>query len=213
MTSNPYMRTLLFSVLCLAAFVGVSVLADSPKSAHVGQAAPNFTLTGADGKTHSLAEYKGKFVVLEWTNPDCPFVKRFYRTDAMQSLQKAETAKGVTWLRINSSAEGHEGYQSASDLASYEKDNHVAATESLIDPTGHVGHLYGARTTPHMFVINPKGVLVYAGGIDNDPTADPSETPPSSNYVTAALDEAMAGQPVKTPTAKPYGCSVKYASN
>ena len=213
MTSKPYMRTLLFSVLCLAAFVGVSVLADSPKSARVSQPAPNFTLTGADGKTHSLADYKGKFVVLEWTNPECPFVKRFYGTDAMQSLQKTETGKGVVWLRINSSAEGHEGYQSASDLASYGKDNHVAATESLLDPTGHVGHLYGARTTPHMFVIDPKGVLVYAGGIDNNATADPSDTPPSSNYVTAALDEAMAGQPVKTPTAKPYGCSVKYASN
>lgn len=213
MTSKLYMRTFIFSALCLSAFLGLNVLADVSKSATVGQPAPNFTLTGSDGKPHSLDDYKGKFVVLEWTNPDCPFVKRFYGTNAMQELQKKETAKGVIWLRINSSAEDKQGYQSAADLVSYDKEHHVAATASLIDPTGQVGHMYGARTTPQMFVINSKGVLVYAGGIDNNPTADSSDIPSQTNYVTEAINEAMAGEPVKTPTARPYGCSVKYASD
>jgi AhpC/TSA family len=213
MTSKFYMRTFLFSALCLAAFFGVALLADAPKSASVGHTAPNFTLTGGDGKQHSLADYKGKFIVLEWTNPQCPFVKRFYGTKAMQTLQKKETGNGVVWLRINSSADGKEGFQTASDVSSYEKDEGVASTVTLLDPTGKVGHMYGARTTPHMFVINPKGELIFAGGIDNNPTAEPSDVPPASNNVTAALDEAMAGKPVTTPTAKPYGCSVKYASN
>ena len=124
-----------------------------------------------------------------------------------------ETAKGVVWLRINSSAQGHEGYQDATTLAAYEKTNHVAATESLLDPDGQVGHAYGARTTPHMFVINPKGELIYAGGIDSKPSPDPADIPSATNYVASALSESMAGQPVKVTTAPPYGCSVKYASN
>lgn len=215
MTSHLYMQKILFAALCLGALLSVTVSAQntSSTSATIGQTAPDFTLQGSDGKQHSLADYKGKFIVLEWTNPQCPFVRRFYSSGAMQKLQKTETAKNVVWLRINSSAEGHEGYQSVSDLASYVKDQSVAATASLLDPNGQVGHIFGARTTPHMFVIDPKGVLIYAGGIDNDPTADVSDTPPASNYVTTALDEAMAGKPVSTPTAPPYGCSVKYASN
>jgi len=215
MTSHIYMQKIIFTALCLGAFLGITVSAQntSQKSATVGQPAPNFTLAGGDGKQHSLADYKGKFVVLEWTNPNCPFVHKFYDSDTMQQLQKTETAKGVVWLRINSSAEGKPDYQTPADLAAYEKENHVAATASLIDPSGQVGHLYGARTTPHMFVIDPKGVLIYAGGIDNTPSADPATIATAKNYVTAALDEAMAGEPVTTPTARPYGCSVKYASN
>jgi len=131
----------------------------------------------------------------------------------MQGLQKKETAKGVVWLRINSGAPGHDGYQTPADVAAYEKENHVAATVSLLDPNGRVGHTYGARTTPHMFVIDPKGFLIYAGGIDNTPSHDSADIPTAKNYVTTALDEAMAGKPVTTPTAPPYGCSVKYASN
>jgi len=209
------MRTIIFAAICLGAALGVTVLAESPASnpAAIGQPAPDFTLQGSDGKSHSLSEYQGKYVVLEWTNPNCPFVHKFYDSGTMQDLQTKETAKGVVWLRINSSAEGHDGYQSASDMSSYVKDNHVAATASLLDPDGTVGHVYGARTTPHMFVINPKGVLIYAGGIDNTPSADPADIATAKNYVTAALDEAMAGKPVTTPTARPYGCSVKYASN
>jgi peroxiredoxin len=209
------MRTIIFAALCLGAFLGITVSAQntSSKLATIGQPAPDFTLQGADGKSHSLADYKGKYVVLEWTNPNCPFVHKFYDSGTMQKLQTTETANGVVWLRVNSSAEGHDGYQTTSDLASYVKDHNVAATASLLDPDGQVGHMYGARTTPHMFVINPQGVLIYAGGIDNAPSPDPATIPTATNYVTAALDEAMAGKPVTTPTARPYGCSVKYASN
>jgi peroxiredoxin len=214
MASNNHMRTIIFAALCLGALLGVTVSAQNTSAlATIGQPAPNFTLQGADGKSHSLADYQGKFVVLEWTNPNCPFVHKFYDSGTMQDLQKKETAKGVVWLRINSGAVGHEGYQTPADLASYVEDHHVAATESLLDPDGKVGHAYGARTTPHMFVIDPKGALIYAGGIDDTPSADPATIATAKNYVTAALDEAMAGKPVTTPTARPYGCSVKYASN
>ena len=188
-------------------------MARAETPATVGQPAPNFSLQGADGKSHQLAKYKGKFVVLEWTNPQCPFVKRFYHSEVMQALQKKETAKGVVWLRINSGAPSQEGSQTPAELAAYVKANHVAATASLLDPTGKVGHLYGARNTPQMFIIDPKGTLIYAGGIDDHPSADADDAPAPTNYVTEALDEAMAGKPVSTPTAPPYGCSVKYAGD
>jgi peroxiredoxin len=201
--------------MCLGATFALALTSDNANAAQatIGQSAPDFTLQGSDGKQHSLAEYKGKFVVLEWTNPNCPFVHKFYDGGAMQGFQKQETGKGVVWLRINSSALGHADYQTPEQLASYVKTNNVAATQSLIDPDGKVGHLYGARTTPHMFVINPKGELIYAGGIDDKPSPNPDDIASAKNYVTAALDEAMAGKPVTTPTARPYGCSVKYASN
>ena len=159
------MKPIFFSILCLGALLGLTVFAQTSgaASATVGQPAPNFTLPGGDGKPHALADYQGKFIVLEWTNPNCPFVHKFYDSGTMQNLQKTETAKGVAWLRINSASEGHQGYQTASDLAAYEKEHDVAATASLLDPDGQVGHMYGARTTPHMFVIDPKGVLIYAG--------------------------------------------------
>src|SRR5271156_6915414 len=133
MTSTIYMQKIIFVALCLGALLSVTVLAQNSPSgpATIGQPAPNFTLQGGDGKSHSLADYQGKYVVLEWTNPQCPFVHKFYDSGTMQKLQKEETAKGVIWLRINSGAEGHEGYQSVSDLASYEKEHNVASTESL----------------------------------------------------------------------------------
>ena len=177
----------------------------------LGQPVPNFTLQGADGKEHSLSEYKGKFIVLEWTNPQCPFVHKFYDSDTMQKLQKDETAKGVVWLRINSGAPGHEGSQTAEEAAAYEHKEGTASTETLLDPTGKVGHEFGATNTPQMFVISKDGTLIYAGGIDNKPSPDPDDIASATNYVTAALDEAMAGKPVTTASARPYGCSVKYA--
>jgi peroxiredoxin len=209
------MHKIIFATLCLGALISLAFTAQDARAADasIGQTAPNFTLTGADGKTHSLADYKGKYVVLEWTNPQCPFVHKFYDSGTMQKLQKEETGKGVAWLRINSSAAGHEGAQTVDEMASYVKDKNVAATESLLDPDGKVGHTYGARTTPHMFVINPKGELIYAGGIDDTPSAEISDIATAKNYVTAALDESMAGKPVTTKTSQPYGCSVKYASN
>ena len=198
----------------LLAFVGLALFtfnAPAATTAEVGQPAPDFSLKGADGKMHSLAGYKGKYVVLEWTNPNCPFVNKFYGSDTMQKLQKEETAKGVAWLRINSGAPGHDGSQTVADLSTYVKKNHVAATQSLIDPTGKVGHMYGARNTPQMFVIDTKGMLIYAGGIDNKPSTDPADIASATNYVTQSLDESMAGKPVTVANAPPYGCSVKYA--
>jgi peroxiredoxin len=207
------MKPFLFYAICASAFISLVVSAETPgsKSATIGQPAPDFTLTGGDGKQHSLSEYAGKFIVLEWTNPGCPFVHKFYDSGAMQKLQKEETGKGVVWIRINSGAAGKEGTQTVADVADYEKQNNVASTVTLLDPDGKVGHMYGARNTPQMFVINPKGELIYAGGIDNKPSPDAADIPTATNYVTAALDEAMAGKPVTTPTARPYGCSVKYA--
>jgi peroxiredoxin len=200
-------------LLC-SAFLAVSVLA-APwvhgASATLGQSTPDFTLQGADGKSHSLSDYMGKFVVLEWTNPQCPFVHKFYDSGTMQKLQREETAKGVVWLRINSGAPGHEGSQTPEEAAAYEKSKQVASTETLLDPTGEVGHMFGATNTPQMFVIDKSGVLVYAGGIDNKPSTDAADIATAKNYVTAALDEAMAGKPVETASARPYGCSVKYA--
>jgi peroxiredoxin len=216
MASHPYMHKIIFTALCLGALLSFTVLSaqnNASGKATVGQAAPEFTLQGGDGKSHSLANYAGKFVVLEWTNPNCPFVHKFYDSGTMQKLQTTETAKGVVWLRINSGAPGHDGYQTPAAATAYEKEHNVASTETLLDPTGKVGHSYGARTTPHMFVIDPKGTLIYAGGIDNKPSPDPDDIASATNYVTTALDEAMAGKPVTTPTARPYGCSVKYASN
>lgn len=214
MTSTTYMRKIIFAALCCGALLSLTVSAQNePKSASIGQPAPNFTLQGGDGKTHSLSEYKGKFVVLEWTNPNCPFVHKFYDGGAMQKTQAEETGKGVVWLRINSSAPGTSDHQTPADVVAYEKANKVASTATLLDSDGKVGHTYGARTTPHMFVIDSKGVLVYAGGIDNKPSPNAEDIATATNYVTAALDEAMAGKPVSKPTAMPYGCSVKYASN
>jgi peroxiredoxin len=209
------MQKTLFTAFCVAALAAFFLTGGnaSAATATVGQTAPNFTLQGADGKQHSLTDYAGKFVVLEWTNPNCPFVHKFYDGGAMQALQKTETGKGVVWLRVNSSAPGHDGYQTAADAAAWEKEHNVASTLTLLDPNGTVGHSYGARTTPHMFVIDAKGKLIYAGGIDNKPSPNPEDIATATNYVSTALDEAMAGKRVTTPTARPYGCSVKYASN
>ena len=216
MTSYGHMQKIIFTALCLGALLSFTVLSaqnSASGKATVGPSAPNFTLQGGDGKSHSLADYAGKFVVLEWTNPNCPFVHKFYDSGTMQKLQSTETDKGVVWLRINSSAPGHDGSQTPAAADAYEKEHHVASTETLLDPTGSVGHAYGARTTPHMFVIDARGTLIYAGGIDNTPSPDPATIATATNYVTTALDEAMAGKPVTTPTSRPYGCPVKYASN
>jgi peroxiredoxin len=202
------------SILGAALLAAALVFSSSParaESAILGQAVPDFTLQGADGKSHSLSDYKGKFVVLEWTNPQCPFVHKFYDSGTMQKLQKEETAKGVVWLRVNSGAPGHDGAQTADEAAAYEKSNNVASTETLLDPAGSVGHEFGATNTPQMFVINKDGTLIYAGGIDDKPSADPADIATAKNFVRAALDEAMAGKPVSTASARPYGCSVKYA--
>ena len=175
-----------------------------------GKPAPDFTLKDTAGKEVKLSDYKGKFVVLEWTNFGCPFVKKHYGSHNMQNLQKEFTDKGVVWLSICSSAPGKQGNMSPADAAAAAKAAGVAATEYLIDEDGKVGNLYGARTTPEMFVVDPKGDVVYMGAIDDRPSPDPASLEGATNYVKTALTEAMAGKPVTTPVTKSYGCSVKY---
>lgn len=178
----------------------------------IGKAAPDFMLTDSHGQKHSLLQYKNKYVVLEWINPECPFVKKHYNSGNMQGLQKkyTETGKDVIWLTITSSAEGKQGYLTpAAANAEVEKQKAVP-TAFLLDYDGAVGKLYGAKTTPHMYVINPEGTLIYKGAIDSNSSADPEDIKTSVNYVSKALDEAMAGNPVEVSSTEAYGCSIKY---
>jgi peroxiredoxin len=199
--------------LVAAVVVGGAVSASAQAgTAVVGKAAPEFTLTDTNGKTHALSSYKGKHVVLEWVNFGCPFVAKHYGSGNMQKLQKTYVDKGVVWLAVNSSAEGKQGYHTAAEVNALLKEKASAPTAYLIDTDGKVGHLYAAKTTPHMYVIDPKGTLVYAGGIDDKPTTDLSDIAGATNYVQAALDETLAGKPVTVTVSKPYGCSVKYAT-
>jgi peroxiredoxin len=175
-----------------------------------GQLAPDFTLTDSNGQAHSLAGFKGKYVVLEWVNHSCPFVVKHYGSGNMQSLQKEFTAKDVVWLSINSSAAGKEGAVNGQEANALTKEKGAAPTAVLLDSDGKAGKLYGAKTTPHMFVINPEGILIYQGAIDSIASADPADVSKATNYVRKALSEAMSGQSVSEATTKPYGCSVKY---
>jgi peroxiredoxin len=183
----------------------------SRASAVVGEAAPAFSLSDNEGHTHSLADFAGKIVVLEWTNFQCPFVGKHYGSGHMQKLQKEYTGKGVIWLSINSSAPGKQGYFPAEKLDALIKERHAAPTAYLLDSDGTVGRRYGAKATPHMFVVDKTGRVVYAGGIDDTPSTDQADIATAKNYVAAALDEVLAGKPVTKATSAPYGCSVKYA--
>src|ERR1700736_1593468 len=179
----------------------------------VGTAAPDFSLADAKGQTHSLSQYKGKYVVLEWFNPECPFVKKHYGSNNMQKLQGEYTGKGVVWLSIDSNAPGTEGNltpeQAQKVMASWK----TKQTALLLDPESNVAKLYGAKNTPDMVVINPEGKIVYEGAIDSKASPNPADIPSSTNYVKAALDESLAGKPVSNAQTKPYGCSVKYKSS
>lgn len=178
----------------------------------VGAPAPAFSLTDASGKTRSLDEFRGKTVVLEWTNAGCPFVKKHYGAGNMQALQKQAKADGVVWLSINSSAQGKQGHLDGAGAQELLKAQKAAPAAYLLDPDGTVGKLYGARTTPHMYVIDAKGTLVYMGAIDDKPSADPKDIPGAKNFVAQAWRELKAGKPVSEPMTKAYGCGVKYGS-
>lgn len=179
----------------------------------VGEPALDFTGTDSHGKTHKLSDYKGKFVVLEWTNNGCPYTQKHYESGNMQALQKQWTAKGVVWLTILSFAQGQQGYMTAAQENAYIAKIHAAPTAAILDANGTIGHLYSAKTTPQRIVIDPSGKLVYDGAIDDHPTTDASDIPASKNYVSAALTQAQAGQSVAMAYTRPYGCSVKYAGN
>ena len=176
----------------------------------VGQPAPEFTLMGHDGKAYRLDDYKGKYVVLEWLNNECPFVEKHYGGDNMQKLQKTYTQKGVVWFSVISSAKGNQGYRDQKGAVETMEKRKAGPTAVLLDPTGKVGRQYGAKTTPHMFVINTQGEVVYQGAIDDQPSASKSSLKGARNYVVEALDAVMGGSKVRAPSTRPYGCSVKY---
>ena len=202
------MKTTLQS-LSLAALVAVPAFAFA--AAQAGKPAPNFSEVDANGKTQTLADYKGEWLVVEWFNKDCPFVGKHYGSENMQSLQKKYADKGVKWISVVSSAKGRQGYVEAAEALTVAKENGSTLSAAyLLDEDGSMGRAYGAKTTPHMFVINPEGVVVYAGAIDDNSSANPAVIPKSTNYVSAALDSSLKGELVKIASTRAYGCSVKY---
>jgi peroxiredoxin len=176
----------------------------------IGQPAPAFSVTDSQGKAQGLSQYKGKYVVLEWFNSGCPFVQKHYNSGNMQALQEKYTDRGVIWLSVLSSAPGKEGAATPAQANKTLQDWKAKPTAFLMDSDGKVGRLYGAKTTPHIFIIDPKGVLVYKGAIDDRPTTDAHDIQGAKNYLAAALDQSLAGKPVVTAATQPYGCSVKY---
>jgi len=197
-------------VAALLAMSMASLVSLVQAAAAPGQAAPEFSLVDINGKMQTLSDYRGKYVVLEWFNSECPFVQKHYESGNMQSLQARYTQKGVVWLGVNSTSPRHSNYRDPVRSQAILKDWKSAPTAFVLDPDGKVGKQYGARTTPHMYVIDPKGTLVYVGGIDDKPSTSPRDIPTAKNLVSAALDESLGGKPVGTPSAMPYGCSVKY---
>jgi cytochrome oxidase Cu insertion factor (SCO1/SenC/PrrC family) len=212
---NRGIRILIAAVVATAIALPSVLCAEensNPTGAAINKKAPDFSLVGIDGKTYKLSDYAGKYVVLEWNNPDCPFVRKHYGSGNMQALQKRYVDEGVVWLTICSSARGKQGYYEPDALKPMLKKLKVASTAYLRDPEGTVGRLYAAKTTPDMFVIDPKGVLIYAGAIDDKPSTNLDDIKGARNYVAACLDAAMAGKAVATASTASYGCSVKYAN-
>ncbi len=195
----------------LTAFTALAVIAAPASAAPVlGKPAPNFKLADANGKPVTLSQFRGKTVVLEWNNPECPFVKKHYGSRNMQKTQAAAAKDGVVWLSINSGAPGKQGHVSGSEAKAVLAEAGARPTAYLLDPRGVVGKTYGAKTTPHMYVVNKAGTLVYAGGIDDKPTPNPADITGARNHVLAVLAELKAGKPVSVATSRPYGCAVKY---
>lgn len=197
-------RSLIAAALAAPVLALANVAVDAP--------APAFSAVTADGKTVNLADFKGKTVVLEWTNHDCPYVKKHYGSGNMQGQQKMATGQGVVWLQVVSSAPGQQGFVDGATAKKLNADRGAAPTATLLDPKGELGKLYGAQTTPHMYVINGDGTLVYKGGIDSIASAKAEDIPKAESYVTEALAAVAAGRKVEKASTRPYGCSVKYAS-
>ena len=200
-----------FATLIKSAVLTSCLITSTAFAVKPGDPAPDFKGTDSNGKTQSLSQYKGKWVVLEWANRGCPYEQKHYNSGNMEALQKQWTSKGVVWLSVISSAPGQQGYVTPAEENEYLSSKHAAPTAAILDPTGTIGRLYEAKTTPHMFVIDPTGKLVYMGAIDDKPSPDPDTLKGARNYVSEALDQAMAGKPVTTPVTHSYGCSVKYA--
>ena len=198
--------------LLLAGLLALAILSPAGAAiAKVGQPAPDFTLTDSTGREHALASYRGQIVVLEWVNPECPFVINHYdKSGNIPRLQRAATADGVVWLLINSARPGAQGDFNATQVAGWMQRTGAAPTAYLRDPRGQVGRGYHARTTPHLFIIDDRGTLVYAGGIDSIRSSRTEDIPKAVNYVAEALKDLKSGQPVRTPQSQPYGCGIKY---
>lgn len=202
------MNTKIITAIIASSLAAAAAFAAEPPA--VGTSAPAFSAPDTKGKTQSLADYKGKYVVLEWFNPECPFVQKHYGSGNMQKLQQEYTSKGVAWLTIDSNAPGAEGSLTADQAEKKIAEWKTKQTALLLDPDGKVGQLYGAKNTPFMVIVNPDGKIVYEGAIDSKPTPNASDIPSSTNYVKVALDETMSGKPVSNATTRPYGCWVKY---
>ena len=200
------------AVMAAAVALGASLLMSAPAhaAAAVGQQAPDFIATDISGQQRRLSDFAGKYVVLEWTNPGCPFVRKHYGSGNMQSTQKSAADKGVVWLAINSTERAASDYLPPTRLAAWMKEKSAAATHVLMDEDGTIGQVYGARTTPHLYIIDPKGVLVYAGGIDSIASARTDDIKSATNYVNQALAEAYGGKAISAAATRPYGCSIKY---
>ncbi|HZD93687.1 MAG TPA: redoxin domain-containing protein [Candidatus Sulfotelmatobacter sp.] len=201
------MKVLRYSTLRMIVLVA---LVASGFAVKVGEPAPGFTSVDSNGKQQSLSSYKGKFVVLEWHNQGCPYTKKHYESGNMQRLQKEWTGKGVVWLTVISSAPGTQGFVTPTQENDYLKTMNAGPTAVLMDTGGSLGHLYGAKTTPHMYIIDPSGMLIYNGAIDDHPSSDQGDIANSKNYISVALQEATSGKPVTEAATRPYGCSVKY---
>jgi hypothetical protein len=195
-----------------ATVLGLTSRVWAQASASVGQPAPNFSAKDVNGKTVSLADFKGKTVVLEWVNPGCPYVRKHYGAGNMQGTQQDALAKNVVWLTINSTGTDHPDYLKPAELGKWMKDQKAPATHTLMDEDGKIGKAYAARTTPHMYIVDAKGVLIYAGGIDSITSASASDIPKATNYIKASLAEIASGKPLSNSITRPYGCSVKYKS-
>ena len=188
----------------------VSLVAGARAAVQPGKPAPDFTLTDVDGRSVTLSEFRGKYVVLEWFNSECPFVQKHYDSGNMQALQSKYTQKDVVWLAINSTNPHHSNFRDRKRSREIMSNWNGKPTGLLLDPEGIVGQAYGARTTPHMYIVDPQGKLVYMGGIDDKPSFSARDIPDAKNYVAVALDELLAGKPVSETDTRPYGCSVKY---
>ena len=198
------LKRLLASLLCTAALLA------SAQAATVGLLAPDFTLKDVNGKTVRLSDYRGRHVVLEWNNPGCPYVQKHYKSGNMQALQKEAAAKNVVWLAVNSTEASHGDYLSPAQLGRWMSEQKATPTATLMDEDGAAGRAYAARVTPHMYIVDPQGRLIYAGGIDSIPSARTSDIQTATNYVRSSLGEALAGKPLSLSTTRPYGCTIKY---
>lgn len=201
-------------ILCATALAAALALPATTAlaAATVGQPAPAFSATDTSGRTVSLADFKGRHVVLEWVNPGCPYVQKHYGSANMQGTQTEATTRGVVWLAVNSTAADAGDYKTPVAMAQWMASQKAAASATLMDSDGKVGRAYGARTTPHMYIVDPAGTLIYAGAIDSKATANPADIATATNHVKVALAQSLAGQAVTTPTTRAYGCSVKYSS-